>query len=220
VNVDSVLLAAFAASGRQAARAVDLGAGVGLVGLLLAHFQIARELWLVEREDSLAEIARRNLHAAGVSARVLTADVHELGDLQEIQQQAELVVCNPPFYGQGRHREPKVAERERARVGDVAPFVTAAAHCLSGNKARVVFAYPAPELAELLAAAERARLIPKRLRFVHPFKGRPARLSLVEFKRARPGGLVVEPPLIEWERENVPSAELSALNAGQVSDRK
>ena len=151
---------------------------------------------------------------------MLAADVHDLRDLQEIRQLAELVVCNPPFYGHGRHRAPKVAERERARVGDVTPFVAAAAHCLSGNRARVVFAYPAPELAELLAAAERARLVPKRLRFVHPFAGRPARLCLVEFKRARPGGLIVEPPLIEWERENVPSAELSALNAGQVDDRK
>ena len=143
VNVDSVLLAAFAASGRRAVRAVDLGAGVGLVGLLLAHFQLARELWLVEREASLAEVATSNLANAGLSGRVLVADVSDLGRLGEVRQAAELVACNPPFFGNGRHRAPKVAERERARVGDVTPFVVAAAHCLAGNKARAVFAYPA-----------------------------------------------------------------------------
>jgi len=220
VNVDSVLLAAFAASGRRAVRAVDLGAGVGLVGLLLAHFQLARELWLVEREASLAEVATSNLANAGLSGRVLVADVSDLGRLGEVRQAAELVACNPPFFGNGRHRAPKVAERERARVGDVTPFVVAAAHCLAGNKARAVFAYPATELAELLVAAERSQLVPKRLRLVHPFIERPARLALVEFKRARPGGLVIEPPLVEWQSENLPSPELLALNAGRVGDRK
>jgi tRNA1(Val) A37 N6-methylase TrmN6 len=220
VNVDSVLLAAFAARGRKAPRAVDLGAGVGLVGLLLAHFQAARELWLVEREAALAEIASTNLASSKVTGRVLTADVRVLAELGELRQAAELVACNPPFFGSGRHRAPKLAERERARVGDVAPFVAAAAHCLAGNKARAVFAYPATELAELLAAAERASLVPKRLRLVHPFLDRPARLALVEFKRARPGGLVVEPPLVEWESANLPSQEMAALNAGRVSDRR
>jgi tRNA1Val (adenine37-N6)-methyltransferase len=220
VNVDSVPLAAFAASGRRAARAVDLGAGVGLVGLLLAHFQAVRELWLVEREPSVAELANRNLTNAGINGRVLVADVRELDGLRELRQAAELVACNPPFFGSGRHRAPKVAERERARVGDVAPFVVAAAHCLAGNKARAVFAYPATELAELLAAAERSQLVPKRLRLVHPFIDRPARLALVELKRARPGGLVIEPPLVEWQSENVPSSEMTALSAGQVGDRK
>jgi tRNA1(Val) A37 N6-methylase TrmN6 len=105
-------------------------------------------------------------------------------------------------------------------VGDVEPFVAAAAHCLAGNKARAVFAYPASELPELLAAAERSLLVPKRLRLVHPFIDRPARLALVEFKRARPGGLVIEPPLVEWERENLPSPEMAALSEGRVGDRK
>lgn len=220
VNVDSVLLAAFAASGRRATRAVDLGAGVGLVGLMLAHWQVARELWLVEREAALGEVAAANLRSSAVDGRVLVADVRELASLVELRQAAELVACNPPFFGDGRHRAPKVAERERARVGDVAPFVMAAAHCLAGNKARAVFAYPATDLAELLAAAEGAQLVPKRLRLVHPFIERPARLALVEFKRARPGGLVVEPPLVEWQREQVPTAEMAAISAGRVDDRK
>jgi tRNA1Val (adenine37-N6)-methyltransferase len=220
VNVDSVLLAAFAARGRRAARAIDLGAGVGLVALLLAHLGAARELWLVEREATLARVARTNLEAASVPGRVWTADVKSLKQLAELRQSAELVACNPPFFGSGRHRTPKVAERARARVGEVAPFVCAAAHCLSGNKGRAIFAYPASELGELLEAATRARLVAKRLRLVHAFADKPARLALLEFKLARPGGLVVEAPLIEWERPGQPTAELLALNSGRASERK
>jgi tRNA1(Val) A37 N6-methylase TrmN6 len=218
--VDSVLLAAFAARGRRAARAIDLGAGVGLVALLLAHFRAARELWLVEREVALAQIAETNLIAATVPTRVWCADVKALKQLGELRQSAELVACNPPFFGSARHRTPKVAERARARVGEVAPFVNAAAHCLSGNKSRAVFAYPASELGELLEAATRARLVAKRLRLVHAFADKPARLALLEFKLARPGGLVVEAPLIEWERPGQPTAELLALNSRRASGQK
>jgi tRNA1Val (adenine37-N6)-methyltransferase len=220
VNVDSVLLAAFGVSGRRAARAVDLGAGVGVVGLLLAHWQLARELILVEREPSLARIASSNLEKADVKGRVLVADVRAAKELAELYQIAELVACNPPFFDADRHRAPKDAGRRRARLGELAPFLAAAARCLTGNKARAIFAYPAPGLSELFSAAEQARLVPKRLRLVHPFAERPARLALVEFKLARPGGLVVEPPLIEWERAGRPSAELLAISAGRVDARK
>ena len=104
VNIDSVLLAAFASRGRRAALAVDLGAGVGLVGLLLSHFQAARELCLVEREASLAQVALDNLQLAGAPGRVLTADVADLPKLHELRQCSELVACNPPFFVHARHR--------------------------------------------------------------------------------------------------------------------
>src|SRR6187399_45249 len=75
VNVDSLLLAQFACAGRSARVAVDLGAGIGLVALLVAHFGAARELLLVEREPALAAIARDNLERAGVRALVHELDV-------------------------------------------------------------------------------------------------------------------------------------------------
>src|SRR5262245_55763877 len=41
VNIDALLLAAFAARGRRARRAIDLGAGVGAVGLSLLYLRAA-----------------------------------------------------------------------------------------------------------------------------------------------------------------------------------
>jgi tRNA1Val (adenine37-N6)-methyltransferase len=213
VNVDSVLLARFATVGRKSACAVDLGAGVGVVALLLSHFGAARELVLVEREASLTELAARNLALAGVTGRVVEADV-ESSSLSALKHSAALVVCNPPFYGAARHRVPRDAARGRARVGDVKPFLHAAARVLDGEKARAVFVYPAAALSELLLAAEAERLVPKRLRLVHPFSNRPARLALVEFRRARPSGLVVEPPLVEWLRPAVASEEFRRWTGG------
>jgi tRNA1(Val) A37 N6-methylase TrmN6 len=76
--------------------------------------------------------------------------------------------------------------------------------------------YPAPALPELLAAAAASNLVAKRLRFVQAFVTSPARLALVELRRAKPRGLVVEPPLVEWNAPSVRSAEVAALVAGTL----
>jgi tRNA1Val (adenine37-N6)-methyltransferase len=57
-------------------------------------------------------------------------------------------------------------------------------------------------------------LVPKRLRLVHPFVERAARVALVELRKARPGGLVVEPPLVEWDAPGRASPELESITRG------
>lgn len=220
VNVDSLILADFARVGRSAGVAVDLGAGVGLVSLVLDHHGAARELVLVEREPSIAAIARENLSTARAKVSVHELDVSAPDLAESLGSRADLVVSNPPFFNRNEHRPPHDAQRERARLGEILPFLAASAQLLAGPKARAAFVYPARSLTELFDAAAKVRLIPKRLRLVHAFADRPARLALVELRRARPGGLVVEPPLVEWVAPQVPSAELSALSLDSTSDRR
>jgi len=217
VNVDALLLAAFAASGRRARLAVDLGAGVGAIGLALAHVGAAARVVLVERDPELAALAGANLLDNGVAGDVEVQDLERHGLPRSLAQRAELVVSNPPFYppaaGTPSTRAPS------ARGGELAPFVRAAARALAGPRARAVFCYPAAALAELLARAEEARLVPKRLRLVHPRADAPARLALVELRRAKPGGLVVEPPLVEWQSGRARSPELVRIVRGEFGSR-
>ncbi|MFZ5894015.1 MAG: tRNA1(Val) (adenine(37)-N6)-methyltransferase [Myxococcota bacterium] len=220
VNVDSLLLAHFACAGKSARLAVDLGAGVGLVGLLLSHYGAARELVLVEREPALAELARGNLEQAGVRASVHELDVQDEELADKLDRRADLVVCNPPFYKEGEHRLPNDESRERARVGELEPFLAATAKLLAGSKARAAFVYPARSLSEVFDAARRLQLVPKRLQMVHAFADRAARLALIELRRAKPGGLVIEPPIIEWLAPGVATPLLLELTEGPASDRK
>jgi tRNA1(Val) A37 N6-methylase TrmN6 len=83
-----------------------------------------------------------------------------------------------------------------------------------GRRAHAFFVYPAPALTEMLVAARAADLVPKRLRLVHAFAESPARIALVEFRRAKPGGLVIEPPLIEWTAKGKRSPEVERIIRG------
>ncbi len=215
VNIDSILLAHFAAqpaNGKRVAYAADLGAGVGLVALLLRHFGVAERLLLIEQDPVLAELGRENLLAnGGVAPDVVVTDVSEPGGLSEFRRSAELVVSNPPFYSAPQHQSATHPGRARARAGAIEPFVRAAAELVTGDKARAVFSYPAAGLPDLLAACAASHFVPKRLRYVHAFGDRPARLVLLEVRRSRPGGLIVEAPLFEWAAPGEPSAEMRAV---------
>jgi len=210
-NVDALWLAEFAAQGRRLRHVLDLGAGVGAVTLVLNHRVGVARATLVEKSERHAELARRNLARAGVEGVVLAADVARA----ELPRGVDLVVANPPWFEPGERR-PARQDREPARAGELAPFVGAAARALGSGRARAAFVYPARSLARLLALAEANNLVPKRLCFVHPFASEPARAVLVELRAAKPGGLVVEPALVEWAARGVPSPALAALNSPRL----
>lgn len=216
-NVDSVLLAAFARRRLPARTVYDLGAGVGAVGLSLWHLGGARQVVFVEKDATVAKLARENARANGLlDAGILAGDA--LMAAHEHRGRADMVVCNPPYFPEGSGRLAKDAARAKSRAGKVDTFVTAA-RLLLGRRGRAYFIYPPQELVTLLARFREAGLEPKRMRMVHASRSRPARVALLEVVPAKPGGLIVEPPLVEWDAPREPSPEMRALLTFRRGDR-
>jgi len=96
VAVDAVLLAAAvdAAAGESI---LDLGAGVGAVGLCLARRVAGCRVVGVEVQAALAALARQNAELNGLADRVRTI-VHDLAhDLPEELASFDHVATNPPY---------------------------------------------------------------------------------------------------------------------------
>jgi len=211
VNVDTLLLASFAAARRPRARAVvDLGSGVGALGLCYAFLGDAARIDFVERDNGLSVLAERNLADLRLAGSAHVADLTTEGLPRELRARADVVLSNPPFFEERARR----GGSDGARSGPIAPFLRAASASL-GRRAAAFFAYPAAALPELFTQAGATGLVPKRLRLVHAYPVSAARLALVEFRRAKPGGLVVDPPLVEWASRGVRSPELAALVSGK-----
>jgi len=213
-NIDALLLAAFAAQGRRAKLAFDLGAGAGAVALSLLYWNAAERVVLVEIDRAASAAAQANLDANGWGNRgeVVCADVRRLAGRMG---GADLVVCNPPYVAPGSGRPASSPERARARSGELAHF-TAAARGVLGRRARACFVYPAHGTGALWTSLSLSGLVPKRMRAVHADEKTPARIVMVEAHPGRPGGLAVLPPLFERDAAGY-SPEVASLLAGALT---
>jgi tRNA1(Val) A37 N6-methylase TrmN6 len=115
-GMDSLLLAA-SIDGRG--HVLDVGAGVGVVGLALARRVAEAEVVLVERDPHLLELARANIARNGLvgRARAIGADIarplRELSELSARSESFDHALANPPYHTLG-HCTPALVGGKRA----------------------------------------------------------------------------------------------------------
>jgi tRNA1Val (adenine37-N6)-methyltransferase len=169
-GTDSLLLA-LEASGRTAERVVDLGAGVGAVGLAVALALPAAQVTLFELAPALCTLATRNAAANGLLDRVTV----RRGDVRTARRllpaaSADLVVTNPPYYPVGTGRlspDPLRAAAHHEVAGTLTDFLGAARHVLRPG-GELIVVYKPERLADLLQGLRAADLPPTCLRPVYP----------------------------------------------------
>jgi tRNA1(Val) A37 N6-methylase TrmN6 len=162
-GTDAVLLAA--AAGAPSGLMVDLGAGVGTVGLAVALRSPVLRVKLVEIDAASAARARENVALNGLADRVevvegdaLSGSVRREKGLEGVQ--ADLIVTNPPWYAPGRFRTSPEPDRARAHTGlesqddpdGLAAWLRAAAAMLKPG-GKLVAILHGGQLPELLAAS-------------------------------------------------------------------
>lgn len=86
--------------GLSATRAVDVGAGSGVGGVVLSHFSaLSGPVVLADINPRALELARVNAAFNGVAAEVLSSDV-----LRDVDGAIDLVIANPPYLVDARER--------------------------------------------------------------------------------------------------------------------
>lgn len=111
-GMDPVLLAA-AVVAKPGQSVLELGCGVGVASLCLAHRVGDLHITGIERQPAYADLARRNTAEAGVDASILCADLAGLPP--ELRQQSfDHVIANPPYFAAGDGTEARDAGREAA----------------------------------------------------------------------------------------------------------
>ena len=209
-SLDALLLADF--PDIKACRSIlELGAGSGVVSLLLAKkYPMARVVG-VEVQDGLYKRAVRNAELNGLSCQVhfVHADLrsfHKSAPLKGV----DLVVSNPPFRSPGTGRISPGDERAAARheLKGGARDVVKAASLMLKNRGRHCLVYHPDRLAILFKVMSMHSLEPKRMRMVHSHKDDFARMVLVEAVKEGAPGLKVLPPLFVYSSLNEYTPEM------------
>ena len=222
VGLDAVLLAA--AAGAPAAHLVDVGAGVGAVGLALLQRWPQARGELIEIDPALAALAQENaaLNGLGARARVVVADALIAKSRRAaglVAEAAELVVVNPPFFAEDAVRVSPDARRARAHVaaGDasaLADWVVASLALLAPGGRFVMI--QRPEALPALLPAFARRLGALTLRPIHPRADAPAIRLLLSGIKGSKAPLSFLPGLTLHEADGAATPLAAAIQRGEA----
>lgn len=197
-SLDPFLLAQFVES-KEDARVIDLGTGNGIIALLLAYKYRCIEITGVELQDSLVEVAKRNVTRNGFGGRIriLKGDIRDVRSLEPARS-FEIVVGNPPYRKMDSGRISPSPAKAMARHEVMLPledFMGACSYLLT-DRGRVNVIYHPQRLAELLIHFHRFKIAPSRMRSVHSRSDSQAVMVLVEGVKNGRNPLIIERPLI------------------------
>jgi tRNA1Val (adenine37-N6)-methyltransferase len=214
-SIDSILLAYFIRL-KEGQKVVDLGTGSGVIPIILATKFKSTEIWGVEIQEELAEMAHRNIEMNHLQGRVhiVKGDARNLADRME-SEGFDIALTNPPYrkIRSGRlNLEPEKAIARHEITGSLADMAKIAFRLLK-PKASFYLVYPAVRIADLITCIRKSRLEPKQLRLVHPNVRKGAQLILVEAIKGGGPGVEIRPPLFIHDLNGKFSEEMQSIYA-------
>ena len=211
-GIDAVLLSAFAEV-KKGDRVLDLCTGSGVIPVLLSYKTEASEIYGIEIMPEIAEMAERSVKYNKINNVFI-----KTGDIKSADKEYgcgcfDVITCNPPYIKDGSGlKNPedlkKIARHEvLCTLEDV--IKTSAKLLKFGGKLCMV--HRAERLTDVLSLMRKYKIEPKRLRMIHPSKGKNANLLLVEGALGGGSFLKVLEPLTVYDESGEYTAGIERI---------
>lgn len=200
VGTDGVLLGAWCPIDNNPFSVLDIGAGTGILSLMVAQRTNAEQLDALEIDEDAYEQCVENFEASPWSDRLFCfhAGLDEFVD--EPEDEYDIIISNPPFYDEDFKTDN--SQRDLARFQDALPFedlVEAADLLLSENGIFAVI-IPFKEEERFIDLCAEAELFPVKVTRVKGTHNTPIVRSLLAFKRYELSVLTADELVIEIRR--------------------
>ena len=212
-SIDAILLA-YQAAPHADDRVLDLGTGCGIIALIMAFRNPGIQVYAVELQDELVQLALSNVKGNHLQDRiaVLGADMKKIKP-ELVKGPVDLVVCNPPFRRPGSGRINPDGQRAVARHELKANLqdVIGTARRMLKTAGRLVTIYTADRTADILHQMRVDRIEPKHFRTIHSHFGSDAKLVLIEGLKGGNPGLKIASPLIIYDENGEYTDEVQRM---------
>lgn len=200
IGTDGVLLGAWVPITNNPFSILDIGAGTGIIAIMLAQRSNAQQIDALEIDEEAYEQSVDNFENSPWSDRLFCFHAGLDEFIEEPEDEYDLIISNPPFYTDDYKSENE--QRDLARFADAMPFedlIEAADLLLSENGIFSVI-IPFKEEVNFLTLAAAYELYPLKITRV---KGTPTseiKRSLLAFSRNEKTDFSIDELIIETAR--------------------
>jgi tRNA1Val (adenine37-N6)-methyltransferase len=195
-NSDSVFLYHFIDSFKPKGKLLDVGAGCGIVGLLVARDNPKVQLEAVEKQEAFIHYATTNARVNKIEYTMHKGDFLDL----DIVDKYDYIVSNPPFYPDGVTKsKDEMLFNARYNVNlPLKDFFKKVSQLLKPHS-HFVFCYDASQFGEICSELDRVKLRVVDVQFVHPKIDRGASLVMIHARNGSNSLMKVWEPFISFD---------------------
>ncbi|HAX02249.1 MAG: hypothetical protein A2Y45_02990 [Tenericutes bacterium GWC2_34_14] len=212
-NLDTILLSHFTRIPVRSKTVLDIGTGAGPLILYLSKKTKAKIIGIEIQEERYLQ-ALKNIKLNHLENRL--SCIHQ--DVKHVNlKDVDVIVSNPPFFkvtessNLNENEEDTIARHEVMLT--LEELISWVSKTLKYGGYFSMIHRP-DRFGEIISLLEKYQLIPKRVRFVHPYLGHPAKHVLIEAMKQGSIGMVVEKPLILYIEKHVLTKELTDIYGG------
>ncbi|MFK7833604.1 MAG: tRNA1(Val) (adenine(37)-N6)-methyltransferase [Winogradskyella sp.] len=201
IGTDGVLLGAWASVAHHPFNVLDIGAGTGILSLMIAQRSDANQIEAIEIDDDAFEQCAENFENSPWNDRLFCFHASLLEYIEAVDEKFDLIICNPPFYSEDY--KTKDTSRNLARFSDAMPLehiVFAVINFLS-DKGKFSIIIPYKEEETVIEEVSLIDLFPNRILRVRGHKNSEIKRSLIEFSYTE-STVQISELIIETERHN------------------
>ena len=219
-SIDALLLGNFARiRPKKRQLIVDFCSGNGVLPSLLSD-KTEAPIHGIELQEEVADMARRSVQHNHLDDQITihTANIQTANKLFA-KDAVDVITCNPPYfklYEESRLNPNDKKALARHEIAMTLEDIFIQAKYLLRGKGKLYLVHRPERLSELIVAGKSRQLILKRLQFIYPKPGEPAKTVLLEFmKNGQDKGLIVLPPFYTQTVDDNYSEEARHIIYGQ-----
>ena len=195
-NSDSIFLYDFINKFKPKGKVLDVGAGCGIIGLLVARDNPKIELEAVEKQEIFQKYTQINADANKIDLKLYKHDFLDL----DIANKYDYIISNPPFYHDGvRKSENEMLYFARYNINlPLKDFFKKVSQLLK-PKSHFIFCYDAEQFFDICVQLDRVKLKVVDVQFVHPKREKTASLVMIHARNGSKSMMKVKEPLIVFK---------------------
>lgn len=199
-NSDSLFLYDFISSFNPRGDMLDVGAGCGIIGLLVARDNKKVNLEAIDKQDMFVSYATNNARVNNIDYKVYLGDVLTY----QFEKKYNYIISNPPFYhSKSTKSEDEMLSTARYNVNlPISDFFKKVSQLLK-PKSHFIFCYDAIYFGEICAELSKVKLKVVDVQFVHPKIDRVASLVMVHARNGSNSLMKVHEPFISFNGNTI-----------------